>query len=137
MTDIGFSIAIPNGTQAAASFLGWGDQLNASMIGTMSIIVDRLQSDAVDNMQWMNPTGALSQSGYTVATVWQGIVGYTVPYARRREYGFSGMTDSLGRFYPDDPGKFYLTRALDSNMAFIASSIAATVAGVMRSPGTP
>lgn len=46
----------------------------------------------------------------------------TVPYARRREYGFDGRTDALGRFYPMDPvdpdkraHMFYLRRALQTS----------------------
>lgn len=34
------------------------------------------------------------------------------PYGHRREVGFSGQTDSLGRFYADDPAKPYLAPAL-------------------------
>lgn len=37
------------------------------------------------------------------------------PYGRRREKGFSGMTDSLGRFYPYDPAKPYLEPTLEEN----------------------
>lgn len=33
-------------------------------------------------------------------------------YAWRREKGFSGMTDSLGRFYPHDPGIAYMENAI-------------------------
>jgi hypothetical protein len=35
------------------------------------------------------------------------------PYGRRREKGFSGMTDSLGRYYPHDPAKPYLGPAME------------------------
>lgn len=33
-------------------------------------------------------------------------------YAWRRERGFSGMTDSLGRLFPDDPGIAYMEAAI-------------------------
>lgn len=64
---------------------------------------------------------------------WLGEVGVTnvVPYAQRRERGFSGMTDSLGRFYPSDPGSFYLQRGLEASRPFIAAAFsAATAAGI-------
>lgn len=56
----------------------------------------------------------------------QGRVGVvvSVPYARRRELGFSGMRDSLGRYYPHDPGSFYLRRGLDASLPFIQSAFA-------------
>jgi len=38
-----------------------------------------------------------------------------VPYAWRRERGFSGMTDSLGRYFANDPAKPYAAPALDAN----------------------
>ncbi len=67
--------------------------------------------------------------GQTV-TPYLGKVGVlaSVPYARRREFGFDGQTDSLGRYYPMDPTAgavsadgasarshmFYLHRALQT-----------------------
>lgn len=55
---------------------------------------------------------------------WRGVVGVgqQVPYARRREFGFSGMTDALGRFYPHDPGSFYLHGGLDASQPFIRTA---------------
>jgi len=49
------------------------------------------------------------------------------PYGRRREYGFSGMTDSLGRFYPYDPGKPYLGPAMQQEGSMIEKLIAEAV----------
>lgn len=62
---------------------------------------------------------------------WLGVVGVgrEVPYARRREFGFDNQTDRLGRYYALDPkdaakrsNMFYLKRALQSSMPFIASA---------------
>lgn len=35
-----------------------------------------------------------------------------IAYAWRRDRGFSGMTDSLGRFYPHDLGTYYMENTL-------------------------
>lgn len=43
----------------------------------------------------------------------------SVPYGHRREVGFSGQRDSLGRYYPHDPGSFYLKRAMQAGLPFI------------------
>jgi len=63
------------------------------------------------NMHWQNPTGALAGSfsydGHSE-------IGSSLPYARRREFGFSGRTDSLGRTYTNDPGGFYMRDTLAS-----------------------
>ena len=83
------------------------------------------ESKNVASTSFANPTGTLMRgiTGY-VETPWRGIVGVgqQVPYARRREYGFSGMTDALGRTYTDDPGAMYLHQGLENSRTFIRSA---------------
>lgn len=61
------------------------------------------------NTNWKNGDGTLDNSfffdGQRVTT--------DVIYGRRREMGFSGMSDSLGRFYPSDPGAFFVKTTLE------------------------
>lgn len=38
-----------------------------------------------------------------------------LPYSWRREEGFSGETDSLGRYFPRDPGAHYMRKSLSYN----------------------
>lgn len=54
---------------------------------------------------FQNPTGRL-ESAFTqhVYGPFSSELWNDEPYAQRRNYGFSGMTDSLGRFYAYDPG---------------------------------
>lgn len=67
---------------------------------------------AQDNMDWMQPTGALEDSMQIMSqSPYELEVGSPLPYSRRREFGFSGMVDSLGRYYPHDPGAYYLEAA--------------------------
>lgn len=69
--------------------------------------------------QFKNPTGRLASS-FRETTLAGGVeVGSDLPYARRREFGFSGMTDSLGRYYADDPGYFYVQRAISEEKDLI------------------
>jgi len=49
-----------------------------------------------------------SHFGVEVDSPYQSSVFNDSPYAWRRERGFSGMTDSLGRYYPNDPGTLYM-----------------------------
>ena len=81
------------------------------------------------------PTGYLMKAitGH-VESPWRGVVGVgqEVPYARRREFGFSGMTDSLGRFYPNDPGAFYLHTGLQRSQAFIGTAFTAATELAIR-----
>lgn len=63
-----------------------------------------------------HPTGALASTITPDRTSpFEAQVEVTSPYGRRREYGFSGHTDSLGRYYPHDPAKPYLAPTLQEN----------------------
>lgn len=67
-----------------------------------------------------NPTGQLADSIYFyVVSPTEVDVAVGVPYGRRREYGFSEMTDSLGRFYANDPGKPYLEPAIETDKPMV------------------
>lgn len=67
------------------------------------------------------PTGKLADSIYFyVVSPSEVAVAVGVPYGRRRELGFSGMTDSLGRYYAYDPGKPYLEPTVDEHQQEVA-----------------
>lgn len=72
---------------------------------------------SAEHFMWttfMNPTGPLEESLMEQMTSpYEGWMGADSPYGRRRDWGFSGMTDSLGRYYPNDPGIYYLEHAID------------------------
>lgn len=71
-----------------------------------------------------NPTGALADSIYFhVVSPSEVEVGVGVPYGGRREWGFSGKVDSLGRYYANDPGKPYLIPALYEDEPLAADMI--------------
>jgi hypothetical protein len=54
---------------------------------------------------FQNPTGELEDSWVTGVLDWNQVyLDNTANHARRRNWGFSGHTDALGRFYPNDPG---------------------------------
>ena len=77
--------------------------------------LEALQREAVEYMdaRFMNPTGQLADSlEAQMLTPYEGQLGTNMPYARRREWGFSGMTDALGRYYPNDPGIGYMEAAI-------------------------
>ena len=103
--------------------------MNASVAKVMQ------ESKNAASESFMNPTGTLMR-GITghVESPWRGVVGVgqEVPYARRREFGFSGMTDSLGRYYPSDPGAFYLHTGLQRSQAFISSAFTAATELAIR-----
>jgi len=78
--------------------------------------LERLEVNAQDYMwsTFMNPTGPLEDSlERQMFSPWMGHVATNMPYSRRRNWGFSGMTDSLGRFYPHDPGIEYMEQSID------------------------
>ena len=74
---------------------------------------------AIDNTwrDFKNPTGELA-SGIVAIMEGQGsaMVVSEVAYAWRREEGFSGRTDSLGRYFAHDPGIHYMQNAFDDKL---------------------
>lgn len=75
----------------------------------------RVGDEMIKFMDWffINPTGALAGSvGVDMLDEYSGTVGPTLAYSWRRDRGFSGKTDSLGRYYPLDPGIFYAELAI-------------------------
>lgn len=121
-----FQVEMPQGSQVAASLLGMDKRLGSEMRKAMVDIENNLMTSAVSFMHWKNPSGKLEQSIFRdsrVVSDWQTIVGSKRPYAARREYGFSGMTDSLGRLYKDDPGQSFMEESLTGNMDFIEQRI--------------
>jgi hypothetical protein len=63
-----------------------------------------------------HPTGQLEDTIEAVSLgPWEAAVDVTAPYAARREFGFSGHTDALGRHYVNDPALPYAYPALWDN----------------------
>ena len=86
---------------------------------------------AIDNTWagFKNPTGELA-GGIVAIMEGQGsaIVISEVAYAWRREEGFSGRTDSLGRYFPHDPGIHYMQNAFDDKYLEVAALVEVAVA---------
>lgn len=67
----------------------------------------------IDNMHWKEPTGALEGSiAVVLQDAYNAQIGSDLPYALRREFGFSG-TDAIGRVIKNDPGAFFMTLAIE------------------------
>ncbi len=82
----------------------------------MELSLDELDTQAAKNMEagFKNPTGDLRWSlTPKVHSPFEAELFTESPYAWRREEGFSGMTDSLGRYYAHDPGIHYMAEAID------------------------
>lgn len=71
--------------------------------------IDLLQGNASAYMwaTFQNPTGPTEDDSWqSFIDPYQSWLENTAPQATRLEYGFSGMTDSLGRYYPLWPGGY-------------------------------
>src|SRR5882757_4015497 len=96
---------------AARAMESWKPTLEKHLQLAMIFSLAGVQSDARAFAPFQ--TGALSDSiQKEIPTPYIGTVFTDSPYGWRREEGFSGMTDSLGRFYPNDPGTHYMRKAL-------------------------
>lgn len=74
----------------------------------------RIGDGMIAHMDFQNPTGQLEDSvAVVMQSEYMAWIGSPLPYSWRRDRGFSGKTDSLGRYYEHDPGMFYAEVALD------------------------
>lgn len=104
-----------NGLDRLRQLADFKQFLEPNLQRAMQSNVDLLQSDARAYMyaNFKNPTGPLEDAVQTsVPDAYTGTVFNEAPPAWRREEGFSGMTDSLGRFFPNDPGIHYFATTL-------------------------
>lgn len=83
------------------------------------VIVGMIPSET----NWMNPTGTLDTSFTVLARPYGAEAGSDLPYSRRREFGFSGKTDRLGRYYAHDPGAFYMQKTLQDLPAHVNDAL--------------
>lgn len=111
----------PNLASIVSQFLGMPFVFESAMTRAQEESADILISSMQGNMAWENPTGALEASlaSRPTGVPFETMVGPDTPYDRRREYGFSGMTDSLGRYYANDPGKPYVEPAFTENVEIV------------------
>ena len=108
----------PHSMQEIAALLSFDIMLAEEMAPALEEAGQLVRDAAVANtwQVFANPTGTLADSlGVIPISPYEVGISAGVPYALRREFGFSGMTDSLGRFYPYDPAKPYAQPALDEN----------------------
>ena len=72
-------------------------------------------AEQISGSLFQNPTGAFADSLYFwVVSPEEVAIAAGVPYAQRLEYGFSGMTDALGRFYPYWPDYHWAEQTMDA-----------------------
>jgi hypothetical protein len=89
-------------SQAAIARLRDPELLEPAIINMLDQTAEDLQQAAIDYMYatFLNPSGAVETSWETErdGPFLEGLIN-TAPYARRLNEGFSGMTDSLGRYF--------------------------------------
>lgn len=123
----GFSLSFdPQSLKQITQFAGFrallSDEVQAAMNEAGSLLIASIQG----HMHWKNPTGALFDSIQRVNdSPYEIEIGSALPYIKRREFGFSQMVDSLGRFYPYDPGAFFMLGAYNDDGAQISAMIEA------------
>lgn len=134
-----FSMGFDPGSLAKiVELAGMGVLLDEEIASVLVWAGDLLATTAQTNTwtAFQNPTGATADSIYPwVVSPSEIEVVADTPYARRLEYGFSGMTDSLGRFFPYWPAEPYLGPALEEDTPVIAERLAYAVGNVLARLG--
>lgn len=130
----------PSSFESITNLTQFAGFLEPEMESAMQQIGDIIVQAAVANTWavFAAPTGQLAST--IMATLdgpLQVEVGSTSPYAARREFGFSGQTDSRGRHYVNDPAKPYLIPALEQNEDQIMLIMSNAAAEAFAKMGVP
>lgn len=91
------------------------ERMEIAIMNALDRSIDIVATEAEDYMDtvFMNATGQMSGSlqkqlnSPKEAQVWS-----EIPYAQRLHFGFSGKTDSLGRYYPYWPAYYWADEAV-------------------------
>lgn len=117
-----------NAFAVAAQLASFGPILATELYLAMDVSLNLLEASTISYMfaSFYNPSGEL-EGNFTqeITQDLGGIQGKLIndsPSAWRREAGFSGMTDSLGRFFPNDPGIDYMADTLANEADVIVST---------------
>jgi hypothetical protein len=109
-------------------------EILAALTESGTLVVQTAQDLSYSLFQ--NPSGAFADSLYFwVVSPEEVAVGAGVPYAQRLEYGFSGMTDSLGRYYPYWPDYHWAQQTLDAVQPEVELIMAEAVGGAIGAIG--
>jgi hypothetical protein len=123
----------PNILQLIKKFVGFQARLELRLEEASLPTAVELVAQVEGAQHWMNSTGYLENSfSYHETSLNYYEVTSDVPYARRRDYGFSGMTDALGRTYPDDPGTHYAEAGVAATMPEATSAYMRVVTSVLQ-----
>lgn len=137
-----FSMGFDPGSLAKiVELAGMGVLLDEEIASVLVWAADLVTTTAQTNTwtAFQHPTGATAESIYPLVFSPSEIeVIVEAPQGRRLEYGFSGMTDSLGRFFPYWPAEPYLGPALEEDTPLIQERLAYAVGNVLaRVAGGP
>ncbi len=110
-----------DGVPVSEVVAGWEANFDAHLLIAQGKSLDEVEQAA---QAWMlghfkHPTGELETAWEKTATPLEGVLTNTKEYGRRRNYGFSGMTDRLGRFYPLDPGIEWAEHAVEMAQPYV------------------
>ena len=124
----------PESLVKIAELEGIGVVMDVEIADALVWIGDLISTTAQTNTwtAFQNPTGETANSiGYDIVSPVEVDVTVGVPQGRRLEYGFSGMTDSLGRYYPYWPAEPYLGPALAEDTPLALAKMELAIGNVL------
>ncbi len=105
-------------------------QVQAAMSQGGDLLIRGMQAEM--QAKFKAPTGMLSGSLQKIIdSPYEIQAGSNLPDAWRRDRGFSGMTDRLGRYYPHDPGIFFAENSMQTQGQAMLRLLDAGIAQVL------
>lgn len=108
------------------SMQNWPPVLEKHVAMAMSFSIAGLQADAKSGAPYKDGNLYGNIQPY-VFSPFKAMVYTDLPYSWRQEEGFTGMTDSRGRYFPNYPGTHYMRKALSKNKGTIRAAFESEV----------
>ncbi len=110
----------------ARTMQNWPPVLEKHVLQAMKFGIMGLQSDAQSYAPYLSGDLHDSIQQYYFSS-FKAMVYSDLPYSFRQEEGYTGMTDSLGRYFPDYPGSHYMRKSLSNNKGIIRAAFESEV----------
>jgi hypothetical protein len=123
MSDFTLNVALDEASLAHIAHMAQAElMLNSALLASYPSALDEVQKAATEYMLgvFMHPTGEAETAWeQQIMSPFEAVLTNTSAYGQRLNYGFSGLTDSRGRYYPYWPAYHWAENAVEMSSPFV------------------